>query len=382
MSFFSALGGYIAAVYNGVWNLFVSSPASGAAPASPSAILGSRSAPPSMIAHNPQRQAEYPATNVPLSLLSNALSYTTPDDTVTVVLTMAQANSQMRDKAAAHVFSQLHNVVRFTRASPEQDEHVLSVFSKARPSAGVDTLTLREVRADPLTALRMIVDHRPLQLTTIDFYKVDLVPPNSATAATDAVALFSQCTQLTNVTLSDCGLTHPNSVATVVTALLTKLPKLRRLDLSANRFRVDGAVALAAQPVFLDPSQMVVFSLPCLEHLDLGGSSLGARGLETLLRVHFPGHATPNLKLLDLRDNSLRDEGARLVSRFLGTVTLSVASGAASGAASAAVAAAAAVSVKQSPVPKLEILEMSSNEISPEAVKAMREAFLKVRLFA
>ena len=90
------------------------------------------------------------------------------------------------------------------------------------------------------------------------------------------------------------------------------------------------------------------------QRLDLGGNALGARGLEALLRAGFPGKATPNLTLLDVRNNALQDEGARTLVRFL-----------------------AAQPSKASPVPKLQVLELTENQITKDVNEGGAEPLVR-----
>jgi Ran GTPase-activating protein (RanGAP) involved in mRNA processing and transport len=282
-------------------------------------------------------------------------------DVGAVCLAAAQTNSQIRDKITPFVFKEHHTVTRFHRASPEQSQFLLETFiSKSRNTAVIDALVLRETRTEPGKALKLVAGHRPLQLKVLDLYKTDL------TWETDSIVdALVQCTNLTSITLSDCNITS-RVLQDIAPTILQQLPNLKRLDLSNNKFRVDGAVALASMECFISAydqsgnNNSKVFSLPNLEQLDLGGNSLGNKGIDALLRLGFPGKFTPNLQLLDLRNNALNDDGARTVMRYLARNMRDN---------------------KESPIPKLNVLELCENGISADVEQQLRELFFKVKIF-
>ena len=300
---------------------------------------------------------DFSATHLTHDCFADVLQYISPSDDVAVIaLAAAQTCTTIRDKLAPTVFAEHHTITRYTRASPEQGNYLLETFSKARPATtNISKLCLREVRTQPSKALSLITARTPLQLTEIDFYKTDL------TWETEAfVKALSQCPNVTTITLSDCNITA-KVLQEIAPTILQRLPNLQKLDLSNNRFRVEGAVALASMEFFLDPvSTNFGSSLKQLTSLDLGGNSLGNKGVDALLRLGFPGKFTPNLQLLDLRNNALQDDGARTVMRYLAKNMRDN---------------------KPSPIEKLAVLEVSDNGIEKEMEAQMRELFHGVKIF-
>lgn len=367
-SIFSSIGSVIYSAWTSVYYLWgkPSEPGNGgletverALGRAPSSADGGvlSSSRPKAITSGKKGGGDFSATNLTPDCFADALPFIATSDNVAVVaLAAAQTSSSIRDKLAPAIFADHHTVTRYTRCSPEQGNHILSVFSKARPGqANISKLSLREVRTEPSKALSLITSRTPLQLTEIDFYKSDL------TWETEPfVRALTQCPNLTIVSLSDCHITA-KVLQEIAPTILQRLPNLQRLDLSNNKFRVEGAVALASMEFFLDPAASNFgSSLKQLVSIDLGGNSLGNKGVDALLRVGFPGKFTPNLQLLDLRNNALQDDGSRTVMRYLAKNIRDN---------------------KPSPVEKLAVLDVSDNGIGKEMEEQMRELFFGCKVF-